>query len=279
VKLIRSTLDLEHRVQVMGVLNVTPDSFSDGGQFNEVERAIDRALEIEAEGADIIDIGGESTRPGSRPVSAETELARVVPMLARLGGRLRIPISIDTTKGAVARAAVEYGAEIINDISGLRFDPELADIAAQTGAGLVLMHSRGTPETLHEQPTVKDILTEVVTRLRESVERAQGQGVGREKIVIDPGIGFGKTAAQNLELTNHLDRVSRELALPLLLGPSRKSFIRLTLDRDLDAAGRSGATAACVTIGVLRGARIIRVHDVAEMVSVVRMTEAIVGGG
>jgi len=281
VKLIRSILDLESRVQVMGILNVTPDSFSDGGQFDDVSRAVDRAFEIEAEGADIIDVGGQSTRPGSIPISVETELARVIPVLERLGGRLQIPISIDTTKSAVARAAVECGAEMINDISGLRFDPELAEIAAETGAGLVLMHSRGAPETLHNQPPVKDILEEVVTRLRESVEKAQARGVGREKIVIDPGIGFGKTAEQNLELVNHLDRVSRELALPVLLGPSRKSFIRLTLDRHLRSVRRDedrdrrAGTAACVAIGVLRGARIVRVHDVGEMVSVVRMAEAI----
>ena len=285
MKLIRSILDLESRVQVMGILNVTPDSFSDGGQFDDVSRAVDRAFEIEAEGADIIDVGGQSTRPGSRSISVETELARVIPVLERLGGRLQIPISIDTTKSAVARAAVECGAEMINDISGLRFEPELAEIAAETAAGLVLMHSRGTPETLHDQPPVKDILEEVVTRLRESVEKAQARGVRHEKIVIDPGIGFGKTAEQNLELVNHLDRVSRELALPALLGPSRKSFIRLTLDRRLRSSvsdedrDRRAGTVACVAIGVLRGARIVRVHDVGEMVSVVRMTEAIVGGG
>jgi len=281
VNLIRSTLDLDSRVQVMGVLNVTPDSFSDGGQFDDVNRAVDRAFEIEAEGAQIIDVGGQSTRPGSKPISIETELARVMPVLERLSGRLRIPISIDTARSAVARAAVEWGAELINDISGLRFDPELAEVAVQTGAGLVLMHSRGTAETLHKQPAVKEILSEVVSGLRESVEKAQARGVRREKIVIDPGIGFGKTPEQNLELINHLDRIGRELALPVLLGPSRKSFIRLTLDRHLKSVQRDedrerkAGTAACVAIGVLRGARIIRVHDVGEMVSVVRMAEAI----
>jgi dihydropteroate synthase len=281
VNLIRSTLDLDSRVQVMGVLNVTPDSFSDGGQFDDVNRAVDRAFEIEAEGAQIIDVGGQSTRPGSKPISVETELARVMPVLERLSGRLQIPLSIDTARSAVARAAVEWGAELINDISGLRFDPELAEVAVQTGAGLVLMHSRGTAETLHKQPPVKEILSEVVSGLRESVEKAQARGVRREKIVIDPGIGFGKTPEQNLELINHLDRIGRELALPVLLGPSRKSFIRLTLDRHLKSVQRDedreckAGTAACVAIGVLRGARIIRVHDVGEMVSVVRMAEAI----
>jgi dihydropteroate synthase len=281
VNLIRSTLDLESRVHVMGVLNVTPDSFSDGGKFDDVSRAVERAFEIEAEGAHIIDIGGQSTRPGSIPISVETELARVMPVLERLSGRLQIPISIDTARSAVARAAVECGAEMINDISGLRFDPELAEIAVRTGAGLVLMHSRGTPETLHKQPAVKEILMEVVTGLRESVEKAQVRGVRREKIVIDPGIGFGKTPEQNLELINHLDRVGRELALPVLLGPSRKSFIKLTLDRHLQSVRRdedryrTAGTAACVAIGVLRGARIVRVHDVREMLPVVRMAEAI----
>ena len=283
MNLIRSTLDLDSRVQVMGVLNVTPDSFSDGGQFDDVSRAVDRAFEIEAEGAQIIDVGGQSTRPGSKPISAEMELVRVMPVLERLSGQLRIPISIDTARSAVARAAVEWGAELINDISGLRFDPELAEVAVQTGAGLVLMHSRGTAETLHKQPAVKEILSEVVSGLRESVEKAQARGVRREKIVIDPGIGFGKTPEQNLEVINHLDRIGRELALPVLLGPSRKSFIRLTLDRHLKSVHRDEdherkvGTAACVAIGVLRGARIIRVHDVGEMVSVVRMAEAIAG--
>lgn len=283
MKLIRSTLDLESHVQVMGVLNVTPDSFSDGGQFNDIERAVNRALEIEAEGADILDIGGESTRPGSLTLSAEEEAARVFPVLEKLQGRLSIPISIDTTKFDVVRDAIERGAEIVNDISGLRFDSRLAELAAETGAALVLMHSRGTPETMQQIPFAEDIFAEVAGGLRWSIEQAQQRGVRQEKIILDPGIGFGKTARQNLELINQLDRLATEFDLPVLLGTSRKSFIKRTLDERMTATKRNdkrervAGTAASIVIGIERGARIVRVHDVAEMVAVVRLTEAMLG--
>jgi dihydropteroate synthase len=285
MKLIRSILDLDSRVRVMGVLNVTPDSFSDGGKYDDVERAVARALEIEAEGADILDIGGESTRPGSRPVSAEEELDRVAPVIVALQSRLRIPISIDTTKSEVARAAVEAGAEIINDISGLRFDPALADVAAETGAALVLMHSRGTPETMQHLSPVSDIFDEVINELRRAIGQAQRRGVEREKIIIDPGVGFGKTPDQNLQLINGLDRLVSEFDLPVLLGTSRKSFIKRTLDRVMGAGGRNDererivGTAVSVVIGIERGARIVRVHDVGEMVAVTRMAEEIFSCG
>lgn len=285
MRLIRSTLDLESRVQIMGVLNVTPDSFSDGGLFAEIERAVERAFEIARQGADILDIGGESTRPSSQPVSEADELSRVAPVLERLGKGFPIPISIDTTKASVARAAVALGAEIINDISGLRFDPTLADIAAETGAGLVLMHSRGTPETMQQLPPAEDILATVTSGLRISIETALARGVPREKLIVDPGIGFGKTAEQNLQLIGNLDRLSGELGLPVLLGPSRKAFIKRTLDQDFAgrtvdlARERVAGTAASVAIGILRGARIVRVHDVDEMAVVVRMAEAIVRAG
>lgn len=281
MKLIRSTIELESRVQVMGVLNVTPDSFSDGGKFDDVERAVARALEMEAEGADILDIGGESTRPGSAFVSIEEETARVFPVLERLQGRLRIPISIDTTKLEVARGAIERGAEIINDISGLRFDSRLADLAAETGAGLVLMHSRGTPETMQKLPFAEDIFAEVIASLRWSVEQAEQRGVQQSQIILDPGIGFGKTAEQNLQLINRLDLLIGEFGLPLLLGTSRKSFIKRTLDERMNAAKRDNererlaGTAASSILGIERGARIVRVHDVSEMTAVVRMTEAL----
>lgn len=282
MKLIRSTLDLQARVQVMGILNVTPDSFSDGGAFYDLDRAVERALEIEAEGADILDIGGESTRPGSQFVSAEEEAARVFPVLERLQGRLRIPISVDTTKLEVALGAIERGAEIINDISGLRFEPALADLAATTGAGLVLMHSRGTPETMQQLPPVEDIFTEVIGGLQWSVELALARGVEWSQLVIDPGIGFGKTLQQNLELIHQLDRLVAEFRLPLLLGTSRKSFIRPVMNQKLKTVPRDGTreqlmgTAASLVVGVLRGANIVRVHDVAEICPVIRMTEAIV---
>jgi len=281
MKLIHSTLDLKSRVQVMGVLNVTPDSFSDGGKFDGVERAVERAVEIEAEGADILDIGGESTRPGSQPISMAAESARVFPVLERLQGRLRIPISVDTTKSDVARGAIERGAEIINDISGLRFDARLADLAAETGAGLVLMHSRGTPETMQKLAVAEDIFAEVIGGLRWAVEQAHQRGVRREQLVLDPGIGFGKTPRQNLQLVNRLDRLVAEFGLPILLGTSRKSFIKRTLDERMGAVRRNdererlAGTAASVVIGVERGARIVRVHDVGEIVAVVRTTEAL----
>lgn len=281
MRLIRSTLDLESRAQVMGALNVTPDSFSDGGRYDDVERAIARAFEIEAEGADILDIGGESTRPGSKPVSVEEELNRVIPVIEALRGRLRIPISIDTTKSEVARAAIAAGAEIINDISGLRFDPALAGLAAESGAALVLMHSRGEMETLHQMPPVDDIFAEVLGGLRRSIDLAIERGARREKLILDPGIGFGKTPEQNLQLINRLDLIVAEFGLPVLLGTSRKSFIKQTLDKAMTASERDGqrervaGTTASVAIGVLRGARIVRVHDVGEMVAVSRMVEAI----
>jgi dihydropteroate synthase len=285
MKLIRSKLDLNARVQVMGVLNVTPDSFSDGGKFDDVECAVERALKIEAEGADILDIGGESTRPGSRAVSAEEEAARVFPVLERLAGRLRIPISVDTTKLEVARGAIERGAELINDISGLRFEPGLADLAAETGAALILMHSRGTPETMQTLPPVEDIFAEVIGSLRWSIAQAVERGVNCSQLILDPGIGFGKTVQQNLQLINGLDRLTEEFALPVLLGASRKSFIKRTLDQRMTAPSRddererlAGTIASSVT-GILRGARIVRVHDISELTATVVLTEAILKSG
>jgi dihydropteroate synthase len=279
--LIRSTLDLDARVHVIGVLNVTPDSFSDGNQFLTVEQAVRRALEIEAEGADILEIGGESTRPGAVPVSVDEELDRVIPVLEALRGRLRIPISIDTTKWDVADAAIERGAELINDVSGLRCDSRLADVAAATGAGLILMHSRGTPETMQTLPPVPDVFAEVKDSLATSLDEAMDCGVEWEKLILDPGIGFGKTPEQNLELIAGLGLLVEEFERPLLLGPSRKSFIPRTLDRLMGAALRDDArerragTAASVTAGILRGARLVRVHDVGELVALTRLTEEI----
>ncbi|MBX3280208.1 MAG: dihydropteroate synthase [Acidobacteria bacterium] len=272
---------LESRVLIMGVLNATPDSFSDGGRYFDIECAVDRALEIEAEGADILDIGGESTRPGSAFVDADEERRRVIPLLERLSGRLRIPVSIDTTKYDVARDALTAGAEIINDISGLRFEPRLADLAAGAGAALVLMHSRGTPETMQQLPPAEDIFGEVIGGLRWSIDQAVQRGVACERIILDPGIGFGKTAQQNLMLIAGLDRIVREFGLPVLVGASRKSFIGRTLDSRLTATRRDAArerlagTIAANIISFGRGARILRVHDVAETAAAVRLAEAI----
>jgi len=281
MKLTRSTLDLESRVLVMGALNVTPDSFSDGGKYADLESAVARAFEIEAEGADILDIGGESTRPGSKPVSAEEEMDRVMPVIEALRGRLRIPLSVDTTKSEVARAAIQAGAEVINDVSGLRFDPVLAEVAAETGAALVLMHSRGAPGMMHQAPPVDDVFAEVIGGLRRSIEEALRRGARRERIILDPGVGFGKTPEQNLQLIDKLDRVVTEFGLPVLLGTSRKSFIKHALDKAISGGARDdlrervAGTAATVVIGVLRGARIVRVHDVGVMTAVTRMTEAV----
>jgi dihydropteroate synthase len=281
MKLIRSTLDLDSRVLVMGALNVTPDSFSDGGKYADLESAVARAFEIEAEGADILDIGGESTRPGSRVVGVEEELDRVTPVIEALRGRLRIPLSVDTTKSEVARAAVQAGAEIINDVSGLRFDPAVADVAAETGAALVLMHSRGVPGRMHQEPPVDDVFAEVIGGLRRSIEEAIRRGARPEKLILDPGVGFGKTPEQNLRLIDRLDLLVTEFGLPVLLGTSRKSFIKHTLDKALSGSARDdmrervAGTAATVVIGVLRGARIVRVHDVGMMLAVTRMAEAV----
>lgn len=274
MRLIRNTLELETRVLVMGVLNVTPDSFSDGGQYVQPGRAVQRAFEIESQGADILDIGGESTRPGSPGVSLEEELKRVIPVLEELNGKLRIPISIDTTKVEVAQEAIKKGAEIVNDISGLRFDSRIAEMVSETRAGLILMHSRGTPETMQKLDPVDDIFEEVIYGLKASVETATRMGVSQGKLIIDPGIGFGKTRQQNLELINGLGRIRDAINLPILLGPSRKSFISRTLETD-DPRSVLGGTAASVAIGIAQGARIIRAHDVREIVGVSRMMESL----
>jgi len=275
-KLARRTLALGGRTLVMGVLNVTPDSFSDGGQFFDLERAAAHAAEMLDDGADIIDIGGESTRPGGAHVTTEEELRRIVPIVERLYTQLPDAlISVDTTKAEVARRALDAGAEIVNDISALRFDERVADEAARACAGLVLMHSRGTPDTLHSLPPVADILPEVTESLRRSIAVAEGRGVSRAQIVIDPGIGFGKSQPQNLELLAKLDVLAAEFAdFPLLVGTSRKSFIgRLLGDAPPDR--RLHGTMASATAAILHGAHIIRVHDVRAAVETARIADAI----
>src|SRR5689334_15657604 len=219
-------MPIGERTLIMGILNVTPDSFSDGGQFVTLDTALAHAEQMIAEGADIIDVGGESTRPGGEPVSIDEEIERVVPVISALVQRTDIPISVDTTKSEVARAALDAGAAIVNDISALRFDFYVADAVARARAGLVLMHSRGTPATMHRLPPVADIMHEVTTSLSASIKMAERRGVKRESIVIDPGIGFGKSQAQNLELIDQLDHLKAAfLDLPILIGTSRKSFI------------------------------------------------------
>jgi dihydropteroate synthase len=274
-KLARRTLPVGGRTLVMGVLNVTPDSFSDGGEFFARERAVERAARMIEEGADILDVGGESTRPGSTHVGAAEEIRRVVPVVEALAGRVGVPVSVDTTKARVARAALAAGAEIVNDISGLRFDPALADEAARAGAGLVLMHSRGSRETLHTLPPVEDILGEVVESLGRSVAEALRRGVARESVAVDPGIGFGKSREQNVELLARLDVLAREFAgMPLLVGTSRKRFIG-ALTGNASAGDRLHGTMASVTAAVLGGAAIVRVHDVRAAVETVRVADAV----
>ncbi len=259
----------------MAILNVTPDSFSDGGRYASLDTALRRVEEIIGEGADIIDIGGESTRPGSRRVTADEECERVLPVIAAITERFDAPVSIDTSKAEVARAAVEAGAEIINDIAGLRWDPEIADAAAATGAGLVLMHSRGEFGTMHTQPPVQDVIEEVTSGLRHSVAEARQRGIRNEQIVLDIGIGFGKTPEQNLELLAKLDKLSTSLeGFPLLVGASRKSFIAKTLG-DMPPEERLPASLAAAAVAVVHGARIIRAHDVGETAQAVRLAAAI----
>ena len=266
---------------IMGILNVTPDSFSDGGQFFTVDAALAHAEQMISEGADIIDVGGESTRPGGgEPVTAEEEIKRVVPVIKELADRFDIPISVDTTKSEVARAALDAGAGIVNDISALRFDFYIADAVARAGAGLVLMHSRGTPATMHRLPPVADIMEEVTHSLRASINMAERRGVKRESIVIDPGIGFGKSQEQNLELIAKLDQLIAAFPdYPLLIGTSRKSFIgRILADETgtpAPADDRLHGTIATITAAILRGAHIIRVHDVKAAAETIRVTESI----
>jgi dihydropteroate synthase len=261
------------RPLIMGILNVTPDSFSDGGRFLDPHRAAERALEMEAEGADIIDIGGESTRPGAPQVPAAEELRRISPVIEQLAGRLSCPISVDTWKGEVARGALAAGAEIINDISGFGFDPAMAPVAAGSGAGVVLMHTRGTPDRMQSNTVYEDLLGDIIAGLRCSFYSAVSAGVERERIVIDPGIGFAKDFAANLEILRRL-REFASLGLPLLVGTSRKTFIGKTLGRV--TGERMVGTAATVALAVANGASILRVHDVRAMREAADMAHAIV---
>jgi dihydropteroate synthase len=273
-------LPIGERTLIMGILNVTPDSFSDGGQFLRVDNALAHAEQMIAEGADIIDVGGQSTRPGGEPVSVDEEIKRVVPLIEALARMGDTPVSVDTTKSEVAHAALDAGAAIVNDISALRFDFYIADAVARAGAGLVLMHSRGTPATMHRLPPVADIMEEVTSSLRASVHMAERRGVKRESIVIDPGIGFGKTQEQNLELIAKLDQLIAAFPdYPLLIGTSRKSFIgRILADESgtpAAAEDRLHGTMATITAAILRGAHIIRVHDVKAAAETIRVALSI----
>lgn len=278
------SLPIGKRTLVMGILNVTPDSFSDGGEFFALDKALDHAQQLIAEGADIIDVGGESTRPGDAAiVSAAEEIKRVLPVIQQLAKRTSVPISVDTTKAEVARAALDAGAAIVNDISGLRFEPQVADVVAQAGAGLVLMHSRGTPGALHNLAPVANIIAEVISSVGGSIALAEERGVKREAIVIDPGIGFGKSQEQNLELIAKLDQIVAAFPdFPVLIGTSRKSFIgRILADADGNPAPveqRLQGSLATMIAAVLKGAQLVRVHDVQATVAALRVIDAIPPG-
>ena len=267
------TLILGERTLLMGVLNVTPDSFSDGGLYFDAGAAVARALEIQSAGADILDIGGESTRPGAAAISAEEELARILPVLNKLRGQLTIPISIDTSKATVAEAAAEAGAEIINDVTALRADARIAEVARRYKLPLILMHMRGTPRTMQQKPFARDAMRDITSGLKKATASALRSGVAKSQIVLDPGFGFGKSYEQNFEFLARLPELAR-LGYPLLIGTSRKSFLGRALG-GAPESDRIWATAATVAASILQGAHIVRVHDVAEMAQVARVTDVI----
>jgi len=275
LQLPHGTLELGRKTLIMGILNVTPDSFYDGGTYLRTDQAVKHGLQLEDQGADLLDVGGESTRPDrTGSVSATEETLRVVPVIEQLAKRLTIPISVDTYKSEVARRALAAGASLVNDIGGLRFDPDMAACAAAAGAAMVLMHSRGTPQRLHGLPALKRPLQSVLAGLRHSVERALRAGIPRNRIVLDPGLGFGKGVEDNLLILRRLE-VLKRFQLPLLVGPSRKSFIGNLLN--LPVEQRLLGSLASTVVAVTRGAHIIRVHDVGETRQVVQMCDAIMG--
>jgi dihydropteroate synthase len=264
------------RPYIMGILNVTPDSFSDGGCFDSLEKALGHGRRMVDEGADLIDIGGESTRPGSRQVTAQEELDRILPVVEALKREFDLPLSIDTTKSSVAKAAIAAGADFINDISGLTFDENMAEVIADSGAGVIVMHTSGRPDVMQENTGYDDVVTEVIAALRASIVIAEAAGVARQKIAIDPGIGFGKDVAGNLELLRCTAALN-ELERPIMLGTSRKGFIGQVLGQD-DPKGRFAGTLATIALGYAGGARLFRVHDVAAAHQAALMAKAICGG-
>ena len=273
-------LDFGKRTCIMGVLNVTPDSFSDGGKFFSLDEAVDQGYKLFEDGADILDIGGESTRPFSNPVSEEEEILRVTPVIERLSKRIPIPISIDTTKAGVAEQAIKAGASMINDVSSMRFDPKMASIAANYAVPVILMHMLGNPKTMQIEPTYDDLIGEIKAFFENAIGQAENKGVSRSKIIIDPGIGFGKTVGHNLLLIQRLHEF-KTLKVPIMIGTSRKAFIRNLLkdnageEINADAAIVESGTQASVSAAILNGAHIVRVHDVANTRATVKITDAI----
>lgn len=273
-------MELGRKTRIMGIVNVTPDSFSDGGKYFKHAAAVARGKKLIDDGADIIDIGGESTRPFSEPVPPAEEIERVIPVIEKLAGRASVPISIDTMKAEVARRAIKAGAAMINDISALRFDPEMAAVAKEFDVPVVLMHMLGNPKTMQRSPSYEDLIGEIAAFLRDAIERAAMQGIPKSKLIIDPGIGFGKTVAHNLLLLKQLPFFA-SLRVPILVGPSRKAFIRKLLtnehchDIPPDLPLVETGTQAAVAAAILSGAHIVRVHDVANTVATVRISDAI----
>ena len=265
-------IDLEKKVAVMGVLNLTPDSFYDGGRYRTEKEILKRVEQMIEEGADIIDIGGESTRPGSDRVSVEEELRRTIPYLRKIRDLFDIPLSIDTYKAKVAKEAIEAGAEMVNDISGLRFDPEMAEVISSKNASVVLMHIKGTPKNMQDNPFYESLMDEIISYLRKSLEIALKAGIDFDRIVIDPGIGFGKTVEHNLFILKNLEEL-RILRRPILIGVSRKSFIGKVLN--LPVEERLFGSLAATSVAVMNGARIVRCHDVRETRQVIDLVDAI----
>jgi dihydropteroate synthase len=268
-------LDLGRRTHVMGILNVTPDSFSDGGRYLDRDKAVDYGLSMAHDGADIIDVGGESTRPSAEKISSDEELDRVISVIERLCREVTIPVSIDTYKSAVAREALKAGASMINDISALRFDPHMAAVAARAGVPVILMHMKGTPETMQSNPTYEALIPEILDFLRVAMDRATNAGIRKDLILVDPGIGFGKTFDDNLKIIRDLSQFA-PLGRPILLGTSNKAFIGHILNKELHE--RDIGTMATVAVGVLNGAHLVRVHHVKKAVETVRMVDAVKRG-
>ena len=267
----RFRLELNERTRIMGILNLTPNSFYDGGKFINPADAIKYAVRMVEDGADIIDVGAESSRPGSDPISPDEEIERLKPVLSELS-RLNVPISVDTYKSSVARWALDAGASIINDISGFRFDPDLAKVVSEYKVPVVIMHTYGKPKTMQDNPQYKSLLNEIIWYLKDSIKIGMDAGINHDRFIVDPGIGFGKTVSHNLEILKGLSRL-KELGSPILIGPSRKSFIGNILN--LQPEKRLEGTAAAIAIGIMNGANIIRVHDVKEMVRVAKISDAI----
>ncbi len=267
------SLDFSQKTYILGILNITPDSFSEGGLHFDKSKAVDHALRMADEGADIIDIGGESTRPGSDPVTAEEEIGRIIPVIAVLAKKVNIPLSVDTYKAEVARRALGAGASIVNDISGMRFDPEMPEVVSEYKVPIVLMHIKGNPKVMQANPTYEALIPEIIDYLRVSIRLAVTVGIPEDRIIIDPGIGFGKTFGHNLEIINNLQEFTA-LEKPVLIGPSRKAFLGKILG-GAPASERREATAAAVAISIMKGANMIRVHDVKEMVKVAKVADAI----